>query len=108
MTEAEKTLPCDEAENIRRWSPGDRMAAGYGGANAKASIDGSFWIALFALFAVVALAVLAGYALGAGDENRQTIAAAIDDQSARIYVLEYDVKNICAQLMAQDVIEACH
>jgi hypothetical protein len=58
--------------------------------------------------AVIALAVLAGYALGTSNENRATIAQSLEDQSDRVYVLEYDVKNICAQLMARDIIEACH
>jgi hypothetical protein len=98
----------DEAENIRRMSPGDRMTARDGGANAKASIEGSFWVALFALVAVIAVGILAGYALGASSSNREATAAEMDDQSSRIYVLEYDVKNICAQLMAREIIAACH
>ncbi len=32
----------------------------------------------------------------------------IDRLSARVYVLEYDVSHICAQLLAEDTIEACH
>jgi hypothetical protein len=32
----------------------------------------------------------------------------IDRVSARVYVLEYDVAHICAQLLAEDTIEACH
>ena len=39
----------DEAESIRRTSPGDCQNASSGGANAKASIDGSFWIAIVAV-----------------------------------------------------------
>ena len=41
--------PVDEADSIRRWSSGDDMR---GGPNAKASIEGGFWLALLALLAV--------------------------------------------------------
>lgn len=68
----EKKHPFDEAENIRRWSPGDRQSARDGGANAKASIEGSFWIALIAI-------LLSFAALGSSwvSTNRSAVAAGL-------------------------------
>lgn len=57
---------------------------------------------------IVGLAVLAGYALGAGVERDKSVDQKLGRMDNRIYVLEYDSKGLCGQLLAKKVVEVCH
>lgn len=100
--------PSDEAENIRRWSPGNRQSARDGGANAIASITGSFWVALVALVGVIVVGILSGYVLGVGEARDEDVDARLGVMGSRISVLEYDSARMCAQLLEAELIEVCH
>lgn len=119
----------DEAENIRRWSAGDRMSARDGGSVSKASIGGGFWLALVALvFAVIGLAGLSVAGVmafeAAKDANaarqyaeeartnaaialsqRDELAAGIQTLKAKYEVLQYDHQALKGQLVARGIYE---
>lgn len=66
-------------------------------------------IVMLVMFVViVGLAVLSGYALGAGEERDETVDQKLSRMDNRVYVLEYDNKGLCAQLLANKVVEVCH
>ncbi len=64
------------------------------------------FVTMFA--AMVAVAIIAGYSMGSGEESRATTRERLDDMNAGVRVLEYDVKTICAQLIAREIITTCH
>lgn len=80
-SELEKARPAqgDEADTIRRWSRGDDF---HGGPNAKASIEGGFWIALIALLVAFLALWLAFH------KNEQLVIAASDSRAAAVAAAE--------------------
>lgn len=96
----------DEAGRIRRWSPGPSQQAHDNGsnANANASIGGSFWIALVAVIGVVAVGILAGYALGVGQARAETMQAEVRRLNAKVEVLQWEFDKASAQLIQQGLI----
>lgn len=66
-------------------------------------------IVMLVMFVViVGLAVLAGFALGAGEERDETVDDKLRQMNSRVSVVEYDLSKICGALLAKDVVEACH
>jgi hypothetical protein len=66
------------------------------------------FVILVMFIVIVAVGMLAGFALGAGEERDETVDEKLAKMDTRVYVLEYDLKNICAGLLAKKVLEACH
>jgi hypothetical protein len=66
-------------------------------------------IVMLVMFVVIAgLAVLAGFALGSGEERDESVDTRLGQMNSRVSVVEYDLSKICGALLAKDVVEACH
>lgn len=74
----------DEAGSIRRWSSGDNIRDG----GAKASIEGGFWLGLFAILAAFVASAVAWKALG--ETSGAVYAAQMAERNAKLaqYQLE--------------------
>jgi hypothetical protein len=57
---------------------------------------------------IVAVGILAGYALGAGEERDESVDTRLQQMNSRVSVVEYDLSKICGALLAKEVVEACH
>lgn len=57
---------------------------------------------------IVGLAILAGFALGAGEERDESVDDRLRQMNSRVSVVEYDLSKICGALLAKEVVEACH
>jgi hypothetical protein len=66
------------------------------------------FVILVMFVVIVLIGMLAGFALGAGEERDETVDQKLSQMNSRVSVLEYDAKNICAGLLAKKILEACH